>query len=171
MTIPVLTTARLCLRPFCADDAAAFHEVLGGPGVLRYFPVSAPPTRERVAQVIVRVGEHWAHHGFGLWALTLRDTGTLLGRCGLQYLVETNEIEIDFILGAAFWGHGYATEGARAALQYGFDHASLSEIVGITHRAHIASQHVLEKLGMTCSGPAVYFGMECRRYTIVRAAG
>jgi ribosomal-protein-alanine N-acetyltransferase len=104
-----------------------------------------------------------------------REDGTLLGRCGLQYLPDTEEVEVDFILGRPFWGQGYATEAGQASLRYGFEELELQRIVGIAHVENHASQRVLEKLGMHLVERKPLWGIDCCLYRIdrgtYRAAG
>lgn len=146
------------------------HRILSGKGVLRYFPTTEPPSPDRVHKMIVNVLKHWEERGYGLWAVQLRASGELMGRCGLQFIAETNEVEIDFILGDSFWERGYATEAGQAAMRYGFETLPTNTIVGIVHPDNVTSQRVLEKLGMVRTRQAVYFGMECFRYAIERSA-
>lgn len=166
MTISTLTTQNLTLRAFSEQDAEAMYHILSGQDVLRYFPTTQPPTLPQVQKMIDRLLKHWEKHGYGLWAVELRETGDLVGRCGLQYIPETDEIEIDFILGRQFWGQGFATEAGKASLQFGFEELNLTSIVGIVHVDNLASQRVLQKLGMHLTETKEYFGMMCQRYLI-----
>jgi ribosomal-protein-alanine N-acetyltransferase len=168
-TVPTLTTPRLLLRPFREEDADALHAVLSGEGVLRYFPPGPRPTREVAVRMIDRILRHWEEHGFGLWAVESRATGELMGRCGLQRIPETGETEADIILGAPFWGRGYATECIEAGLRYAAENLPAKEVVGIIHPENAASRRLLEKLGMRPSGPARYFDMDCERHAITRS--
>ena len=170
MEMPSITTSRLILRPFTQADVAAMHQILSATGVLRYFPNSQPPSPERVRHMIANLLNHWDQYGYGLWAIESRLTGKLMGRSGLQYLLETDEVEVDFILGREFWGQGFATEAGQAALRHGFETLDISTIVGIVHVGNKASQRVLEKLGMRRMAKAGYFGMDCYRYGIERAS-
>ncbi len=165
-----MTTPRLVLRAFSDADADAYHRLLCGKDVLRYFPRTDPPPRERVGNMIRAVLRHWEERGYGLWAVTLRKTGELMGRCGLQRIEETGETELDVILGAAHWSRGYATEACRASLRFGAATLHPEEIVGIVHPENAASRHLVEKLGFALSGPARYFDMDCVRYAIGREA-
>jgi ribosomal-protein-alanine N-acetyltransferase len=97
-----------------------------------------------------------------------RTSGELMGRCGLQLIPETGEVEIDFLLGNPFWGRGFASEAGRASLNYGFEELALDQIVGIVHPENVASQRVLEKLGMWFSEKANYFGIDVFRYSRAR---
>ncbi len=127
-----------------------------------------PPDRARVERLIAGQLQHWAEHGLGWWAVELRcATGELLGWNGLQYLPETDEVEVGFLLSRPHWGQGLATEGALAALRFGFETLGLSRIVGIVHPENAASQRVLEKAGLARVNEADYFGMHMLRYVAV----
>ncbi len=167
MTIPTLVTARLTLRPFTEADAGPLHRILNEEGILRYFPRPDPPDLARVQRLIAGQIEHWAEHELGWWAVELRSTGELLGWNGLQYLPETQEVEVGYLLDKQHWGHGLATEGAQAALRFGAETLGLGSIVGIVHPENLASQRVLEKAGLTFVNEADYFGMHVRRYVAV----
>src|SRR4029078_5737621 len=97
--------------------------------------------------------DSFARHGFGFWAVELREPGTFIGFLGLctpsVAARFTPCVEIGWRLAAPFWNQGYATEGARAALAFGFDRLQLPEIVLFTPGPHAASRRVMEKLGMT----------------------
>lgn len=164
MTIPTLTTSRLTLRPFTEADAEPLHRILNEDGILRYFPRPDPPDMGRAQRLIAGQLQHWDEHGLGWWAVELRATGELIGWNGLQYLPETDEVEVAYLLNKAHWGNGLATEGASASLRYGLDSLGLGSIVGIVHPDNIASRKVLEKIGMTHVNEAEYFGMHVCRY-------
>ena len=163
-----ITTSRLNLRPFTLEDTDPFHEILLGKDVLRYFPSSEPPPRERVEKWIRQVLAHWQAHGYGLWAVESRASGELLGRTGLQWLPETGEIEVDFLFDRRFWGQGFATEAGRVSLRFGLKKLAVDFVVGIVHPENLPSQRVLEKIGMTRHERACYFGMDCYRYVADR---
>lgn len=160
----MIWTENLCLRPFTPADAIPMHRIINGKDVLKYFPGTQTLTLEQVERMIDRLLTHWQEKGYGLWAVELRSTGQLLGRCGLQYLPETDEVEVDFILDRNCWGLGFATEAGQATLQYGFDELGHPMIVGIVHPENRASQRVLEKLRLQFAEKTEYFGMACYRY-------
>ncbi|MDX1414068.1 MAG: GNAT family N-acetyltransferase [Candidatus Promineifilaceae bacterium] len=166
--IPTLKTANLILRPFDEDDVYEMYQILRGKEVLRYFPNSSLPSREQVKRMVRNIINHWQDHGYGLWAVESRKEQILMGRCGLQYLPDTAEVEVDFILGNEYWGHGFATEAAKVSLQYGLEKLGINTIVGIVHIDNIASQRVLEKIGMRLIESKEYFGMPCYRYATER---
>jgi ribosomal-protein-alanine N-acetyltransferase len=84
----------------------------------------------------------------------------------LEFLPETNETEVGYLLSGEFWGKGYATEAARASVEFGKKNIGLNEIIGLTDPLNIASQRVLEKCGLTFTRRQVYFGMEMFRFAI-----
>lgn len=167
MSTPVIKTPRLKLRPFSLDDAEDLHQILYTPGVLQYYPSSDPPDLDRVQKLVQRQIEHWKEHDFGWWAVEPLSDHGLIGWSGLQYLPETDEIEIGYLLSKDFWGKGLATESARAGIDYGFDQLGIAEIIGIVHPDHIASQRVLEKIGLKFQERSVYFGMDCFKYLVI----
>lgn len=163
---PVLTTARLILRPFTLADIAPLHEIVGVPGIMRYFPRPDPPDLERTQRIVAHQIDEWATRGYGWWAVTWAADGALLGWCGLQYLPDTDETEVGYLLGRDWWGQGLATEAARASVAYGFEHFDFAEVIGITHPESVASQRVLQKCGMTFTAATRYFGMDCFRFAV-----
>ena len=114
----------------------------------------------------------WRERGFGPWAAIDRATGTWIGRIGLDHLddwPEADKIEVGFELHQAWWGRGLATEGARAALAFGFEECGLPRIISVTAAAHTAARRVMEKLGLTHRGtrtwmnpdvPVVWYAMD-----------
>lgn len=167
-TIPTLNTDRLTLRPFTPDDAEALHRLAAVPGVMQYFPTPEPPDLARVERLIARQIGEWDVRGYAWWAVTLPADGTLIGWCGLQYLPDTDETEVGYLLGRDWWGQGYATEAARASVAFGFTHFAFDEIIGITHPDNTASQNVLKKCGMDFTAATRYFNMDCFRFAISR---
>ena len=115
MTVPTLITLRLILRGFTESDVDLMQQIMAGKDVLRYFPSSDPPERERVAKMISGIIRHWEEHGNGLWAIQSHSSGGWMGRCGLQQIPETGEVEIDFLLGNRFWGRGLRLRRAAPA--------------------------------------------------------
>jgi ribosomal-protein-alanine N-acetyltransferase len=145
--------------------------------VLRYFPSPLPPAYERVRHLVREQLDHWQEHGYGWWAVDVRRPedvarrpGGFIGWAGLQYLPETGETEVGYLLDKAYWGRGLATEAARACVRFGFEHLDLPEIVGIVHPDNAASQRVLEKAGLSCVERTVYFNMDCYRYVVSRSS-
>jgi RimJ/RimL family protein N-acetyltransferase len=165
---PTLQLPRLTLRPFVPDDIEPLHQIQSVEEVLRYFPRTTPPPRASVEKDVLFQIEHWIKFGYGRWVIAQPSNCHLIGWCGLQYLPDTDEIEIGYLLAKPFWGQGLTTEAAIAAQSWAFEHLDLTELVGIIHPENSASIRVAEKLGMTSPLRTVYFGMDCYRYAITR---
>lgn len=170
MEIPVVTTERLLLRPFVYADIERLHLILSNENVIRFLPNPIPPTYGRVTLIVERILKDWEQHGYGLWAVEETKAPGLIGWCGLQYLSDTDETEVAYLLDEPAWGKGFATEGAKASLQYGFGQLALKRIIAIVHLDNDASRHVIEKLGMRFVDQTRYFGIDCYRYAADRVA-
>jgi [ribosomal protein S5]-alanine N-acetyltransferase len=164
-----LATPRLTLRPFRADDAPALFAILQEPNIMQYFPTPTTPDMARVERLIARQMEGWATLQRTFWAMEWQADGTLIGWCGLQYLPETAETEVGYLLARPWRGQGIATEAARRAVAYGFEELALDMIIGVTHPENTASQNVLRKSGLVFTGPSHYFGMDCYRFAATKA--
>jgi RimJ/RimL family protein N-acetyltransferase len=152
--IPTITTSRIVLRAYGEGEVARLHEILQVSDVLRYFPTSDPPSLAKVQRLVESQEQHWEENGFG-W-------------CGLNVLPETDEVELKYLLAKDFWGRGLATEASRASMNYALTDTTLDTIIGLVHPENIASQRVLEKVGMSFLDHKEYFGMDCLRYMIHR---
>ena len=116
-----------------------------------------------------RLIDHQERHGFSLWAVTDRETGTVMGDGGLIHLAHRGpEIELGCRLAKPYWGKGYATEVASAWVAHGFEELGLERIVAVTHPENVASQRVLEKVGFAHEGMTSYEGEAARLYAIGR---
>ena len=163
MTIPSLETSHLVLRPWRLKDADMLFRILQEQDILKFFPPTTF-TLEKTRDYINHQLTHWQEHGYGHWAVTLKEAGSLVGWDGLEYLPETDENEVAYLLSHQVWGCGYATEAALAAVRYGFEAAGLQAIIGLVHPENKASIRVLEKCGLTFIDNKVYWGVEMRRY-------
>lgn len=169
-TIPTLKTPQLTLRPLRLEDAPILHRINQVEGVLRYFPNPTPPPLERVERFISSQLAHWQQHGYGNWAVVPEGEAQMAGWAGLQYLPETGETEVGYLLDRPFWGRGYATQAALAAVRDGFSRLGLNGITGLVHPDNLASRRVLEKCGMRFLELKEYFGVELCRYRVEKDA-
>jgi RimJ/RimL family protein N-acetyltransferase len=173
-----LRTDRLCLRRWRLDDRVAFARLNADPRVMEFFP-RLLATAESDAMVD-RIEAHFQTHGFGWWAIEIPGITQFAGFVGLAIprftAAFTPCVEIGWRLDADYWNHGYATEGARAALEFGFQTLRLQEIVSFTVPANVRSRRVMEKIGMTHSEaddfehPVLPEGHPLRRHVLYRLA-
>lgn len=148
---PCLRTKRLRLRPWRNDDLDALAAMNADPDVMRYFPKCL--NRDGSAEMMARNTQHMQRHGFAWWALEVPGVSSFAG--GVSLLMPgfdahfTPAFEIGWRLPKAFWGKGYATEAARAVLDFAFYHIGLSEVVSYTTVDNEQSRKVMTRLGMT----------------------
>ena len=145
-----IETERLLLRPFTADDAEALHAIWGDPAARRFGgdwpgPETVADTRRYLEPILAGQAER----GYASWAVVERETGRLIGDCGL-FLADGvgPDVELAYGLAADVWGRGYATEAAAACVRAGFEQLGLERIVADVDPGNAASARVLEKVGM-----------------------
>lgn len=159
----LIETDRLVLREFLPEDAHSMYLLNLDPEVIRY--TGDPPfTSEEDAANFLSKYKDYSENGFGRWAVIRSSDDAFIGWCGLKRHAD-GMVDIGFRFFQTEWGKGYATESAKATLEYGFGELGLQEIIGRAAKANVASIRVLEKLGMEywkdapCDGieEAVYF--------------
>ncbi|MER7759741.1 GNAT family N-acetyltransferase [Streptomyces sp. NPDC097619] len=145
-------TPRLLLRRWREEDLTAMAEINADPTVMRWIRDGSVLDEEQTADAIERWEEEWDEEGFGLFAVELLGSGELAGFAGLSvphFLPElSHEVEIGWRLGRPFWGQGYASEAAHAALEFAVQDRNLDRVVSICRPENTASENVMRKLGM-----------------------
>lgn len=146
----LIQTERLILRPWRDSDRDAFAQLTADPRVMEFFPSTL--TREESDQMIDKIQKKIDERGWGLWAVSVPGVSDFIGFIGLwEPIFEahfTPAVEVGWRLAYPFWGKGYASEGARACLQYGFEQLGLNEIVSFTTEENVRSRKVMERIGM-----------------------
>ena len=146
-----LRTERLRLRRWLPSDRAPFAEMNAYPRVMEFMP--APLSRAESDALAARIEAHFEQRGFGLWAVEIAGGAPFAGFIGLSVprftATFTPCVEVGWRLAAVHWGRGYATEGAQAALRFGFEALGLAEIVSFTVPQNVRSRRVMERLGLT----------------------
>jgi RimJ/RimL family protein N-acetyltransferase len=146
----VLRTARLILRHWCPADRAPFAALNADPAVMAWLP-STLTTAESDA-LADAIEANITGRGFGLWALEIPGVTPFAGFVGLSVPSFTAPftpcVEIGWRLATAHWGHGYATEAARAVLVHAWDVVGLDDVVSFTTVGNVRSRAVMERLGM-----------------------
>ena len=179
MEMATLRTERLVLRPWRDDDRAPFAAMNADPEVMRYF--QRPLDRGESDALVDRIRARFADDGYGLWAVEVPGTAPFAGFVGLSRPVFAAHFtpctEIGWRLARPYWGRGYATEGATAALDFAFRHAGLSEVVSFATVGNARSHRVMRRLGMTRAAaddfdhPALPEGHPLRPHVLYRAKG
>ena len=140
-----LHTPRLVLRPVNLVDAEALAGIYADEDVVRYLtPLDATGTAKQVAAFVAE----WQERGYGILAVLDRETGEFLGRSGLHYWPQFDEVETGWVLRRDVWGNGYATEAGAASLRWAFDDLGLDLVTAIVATENAASAAVARRLGM-----------------------
>jgi 3-dehydroquinate dehydratase/shikimate dehydrogenase len=149
----ILKTERLILRPWKEEDLEPFAKLNADPKVMEYFPSLL--SREESDQMVKRMQAKIEERGWGLWAVSAPGVADFIGFIGLNQVDAVNlpapfapAVEVGWRLAVDYWGKGYATEGAKACLKYGFEVLGLDEIVSFTSIHNRRSQAVMERIGM-----------------------
>ena len=145
-----LSSGRVCLRRWRDEDREAFAAMNSDARVMEFF-------RSRLSRVqsdamVDGIQKHFSEHGFGLWAIEVSAVAPFIGFAGLtgaRFSAHfTPCVEVGWRLAFEHWGHGYATEAARLALDHGFATLALSDVVSYTSVTNQRSRAVMERLGM-----------------------
>lgn len=159
-----METLRLAMREFVPSDFDDLYRLDSDPRVMKYI-TGKPATPEETHATIARVtGYYDRYPDLGAWYTVRRDTGAFIGWFSLKYAGKSPDVEIGYRLRPEAWGLGFATEGAKAMHDYGFDDLGLYRIIGVTHPGNKASQHVLLKTGLVDRGWGHYYDRRLRLF-------
>ncbi len=171
-----LETRRLILRQWRDADREPWAEMSADPKVMEFFP--GLRTRAQSDETVWRMRTQIDRDGYGLWAVEIKATGTFAGMIGINEFTHDIPVdpkrEIGWRLALDAWGHGYATEGAQAALRFAFDDLGWPEVVAFTAAGNERSQRVMRRLGMIrdpasdFDHPRIAAGSPLRRHVVYR---
>ncbi|MEG5159899.1 GNAT family N-acetyltransferase [Microcoleus sp. AT3-A2] len=161
-----IETARLYLRQFTPDDLDDLYRIYSDAEIMKY--LRGFKTREETEIAIHTMLKSWEENNFGMWALVHKIDRKMIGRCGLVLLDKTPEVELGYTLDKVYWNQGLATEASFASLNYGFQILKLDRIVAIARPENIASQRVIQKVGMKYEKNARYYETDVLYYSISR---
>lgn len=176
MPTPIeVTTPRLRLRQWRESDRAPYAAMNADPAVMRFFP--ATQSREASDRSIDTWCAELEQRGWSNWAVEESASGAFVGFIGLtvpkRALPFMPCVEVGYRLAQAHWGKGFASEGARAALEVGFTRLALEEVVSFTSLLNLPSRAVMERIGMKNTHedfdhPALPEGSALRRHCLYR---
>jgi RimJ/RimL family protein N-acetyltransferase len=158
MDVPELRTARLTLRGFREADFEDYAAMVADPDVTRFLGYGQPLARDEAWRQMATFAGHWLLRGYGVWAVEERATGRFVGRIGCWYPEGWPEPEIAYTLARPAWGHGFAREGAAAALRYARETLGLASVVSVIRPDNARSIRVATSLGAAPDGTAELFG-------------
>lgn len=146
----IIETDRLILRTWSNEDAVEYYCINQDPKVIEFLKGSL--TMSEVTDFISSMNKQFDELGYTLWAAEEKTKSQFIGFIGLNFIKWEapfgQAVEVGWRLGSEYWKKGYATEGAKACLKYGFNQCDLKEIVSFTVPANIRSFRVMEKIGM-----------------------
>lgn len=167
--IPTLTTERLRLRSFRKSDLDDYAALNADREVLRYLGGGPEPwDRGRASRHMAFLLGHWQVWGSGTWAVTHRESGAFLGMVGYSEPEGWPGLELAWTLVRRSWGQGYATEAARAALNYAFNVWKRDRVISLIYPGNDASIRVAERLGERLEGTISHLGRELLCYGLDR---
>jgi RimJ/RimL family protein N-acetyltransferase len=163
-----LETPRLRLRRFRGSDLDAYAEMSADAEVMKYIGTGVTFNRNEAWRSIASMLGHWQLLGYGMWAVERKDSGALVGRAGFLDPPGWPGFEVGWVLGRAHWGHGFATEAARATLDYAFDVLKRERVISLIREGNERSIRVAEKLGERYAGEVELLGSKARVYEVRR---
>ena len=166
---PTLETERLWLRPMRADDVDALLPIFSDPKVMASFG-GVIFDRGQMAWWVQRNLEHQRRYGYGLFSVTLKESGLLIGDCGLEHMEVLGrvETELGYDFRSDYWGRGLATEAATAVRDFAFDTLALRRLICLIRQGNEASRRVAERIGMRLSDEMVRDGRVYWVYALSR---
>ena len=144
----ILETPRLYLREFTIEDAQALIDLNSNPNVIRYTGDGPVKDLAEAKRILTEIIFPQYKNKMGRWAVHLKSNDEFIGWCGLKFIAEDNEVDLGYRFFENHWRKGYASESAKAALDYGVNTLKLKNIIARTAKDNIASINVLKKLGM-----------------------
>jgi RimJ/RimL family protein N-acetyltransferase len=163
-----LETERLVLRFFREDDFEQYSKICADPEVMRFLNDGKPLNAFEVWRQMAYFVGHWHFRGYGMWAVAEKSGGKLVGRIGFIDPTGWPGFELGWTLSRESWGKGYATEGARRALDYAFTELNRDHVISLIAPDNVASIKVAERLGEQVEGKTELFGREVLVYGVER---
>ena len=164
----MLETPRLILRHLRRDDVDAIFDVIGDAETMQYYPRLFE--RKDAEEWVERNLKRYAEHGNGLYAVVLKSTSEVIGDCGLvqQNVEGTQLLEVGYHFRRDQWGMGYATEAARACIDYAFRNMDANKVVSLIRPENLPSRRVADRNGMRIERQITYFGLPHLIYAMTR---
>lgn len=161
-------TKRLIMRKLTLKDLDEYYEIARKDEVGKWLSTSRGKTYEETKRTIEYFLEHWDKKGFGTWGVINKESGELLGHCGLNYLGDTKEVEVLYAFDPKAWGKGYGKESAKASIEYGFSKTNLERLIAVAKTDNVRSKGVIEGCGFKYIGNKEYFKLNLDCYEILK---
>lgn len=163
-----LETRRLILRPMLESDLESLLLIFTDPKVMAAF--NHPSfTHEQMSRWLKRNLDHQDEYGYGLLSVIFKETGELIGDCGLEQMEDMSGAELGYDFRSDFWNQGYATEAATAVRDYTFNVLNLPQLISLIRVGNLASKRVAEKVGMTLTEEFTRYDIRYWKYSLKHA--
>jgi len=164
-------TNRLMIRELTIDDIPNMYQIYQNPEVKKYIDDVDDTLDNEIEKHKAYIKNVYNFYGFGLWGVFLKETGELIGRCGIQNneIDGRNEIEMGYLLDVNYWDNGYAVECTKAILAYAFDELYINRIVAVIDSLNTRSIKVAERIGMKKDRDIIKNGCSCYLYTATKS--
>ncbi len=164
-------TERFILREILQSDLDGMFELDSDPEVHKYLGNKTISDKNQIAQVINFVRQQYIDHGIGRWAIIDKRTNAFMGWTGLKFVTEVtnghkNYYDLGYRLIRKYWGLGIATETALISLDYAFNTIKIDEVYAAASCENLASNKILQKVGMNFIETFYYEDINCNWYKI-----
>lgn len=167
----LIETDRLIIKPSSVEHFDQMYALYSDLDVMLYHG-SGPKSDEKIRALVTKIIQHQEKHGFSSGNVFEKETGEFVGRAGLIYVElkdDQPDIEVGYLLYKQFWNRGYATELAKAILNWGFKNLSIDKLVANVRPENSGSINVLKKIGMSYVGLVNCYDTVMERYEIAKA--
>lgn len=164
-----IQTERLTLRPLTMDDVETIHKIWTDAGVRKFMWDDEIISFEEASAVVEKSVKYFRCKGLGLWAVLPHDEARIIGFCGYWFFHEPPQLELLYGIITDQWGKGYAPEAAKAMLSFGFEELGFDDVRASADAANVASERVMQKLGMKFTARREAEGLDTIFYSINRA--
>ena len=162
-----LETRRLRLRLFTLDDLPVMFKLNSDPDVIKYADTPARDLQEARQRLEQGPLSDYEKYGYGRFAVEWKETGKVIGFCGIKYLPEIDLPEVGFRYLKEYWGRGIGTEAARVCVDFARDDLKIKKLIALIIPENTASIRVAEKLGMT-KGPLIHiYDLDALQYEMM----
>lgn len=146
--IETIESSRLKFNAINSNDIDFLCQYYTDPELTKFLPSGKPYKKDKVVELLNNRIKHWNKHHFGTYLLSLKSSGEIIGYCGLEYVQDTEFIDIRYGVKIEHWGKGFAKEASIRCIEHGFNDIGLSIIYGAAVPENVASIEILKKIGM-----------------------
>ena len=159
-------TKRLILRRFSKDDLDNYYNILKQEQVNKWLGTGKRKSYDDVKNMIERIENSWIENDYGVYAVINKENNELIGHCGLNNIDNAKDVELLYAFDPASWGNGYATESAKAVIEFAKTKTDLKKLIAIAYPDNRKSRNVIEKAGFQYKGIQEYFGANLSYYEL-----